>query len=166
MVISLIVAMGKNRVIGKDSRIPWHLPADLKQFKTLTMGHPVIMGRKTFESIGKPLPGRTNIVLSKTLHVAPEGCVLVRTFAGAIDAARASRGSDEVFVIGGSAVYTEALPIVDKLYFTIVHHEFEGDSFFPEVDMADWREAERRSLGIDENNPYDCSFFIYDRIKK
>jgi dihydrofolate reductase len=132
MRISLIAALSRNRVIGLENRLPWRLPEDLKRFKELTMGHPVLMGRKTAESIGKPLPGRLNLVVSRTGLSLKE----------AIDRARES-GTDELFVIGGEQIYRQTLPLADRLYLTLVDSEVEGDAFFPEWDAGAFRETAR-----------------------
>ena len=156
MKLSIIVAMAKNRVIGRQNRLPWHLPEDLKRFKKLTMGQPVIMGRKTYESIGKPLPGRTNIVLSRNAGFHPPGVVVVREFQDALDHAR-SLGADEAFVIGGAEMYRLALPLADRLYVTRVKGHFEGDSLFPETDF----EKDFQTAGAEEHP--DHVFFTFER---
>lgn len=132
MLLSIIVAMAKNRVIGNKGKIPWHLPEDLKRFKQLTMGHPIIMGRKTFDSIGKPLPGRTNIVITRNKQFSAQGVVRADNLD---DAIRKAGGQNEIFVIGGAEIYREALPRADKIYLTLIEQEFEGDTFFPEVEL-------------------------------
>lgn len=130
MVISIIAAMAENRVIGRGNEMPWDIPSELRRFKERTMGHPVIMGRKTFESIGHPLPGRKNIVISGQEDFSPEGCIVVRDLQSAITAAE---GADEVFICGGESVFREAIPLADRIYLTIIDEEFDGDTFFPEV---------------------------------
>ncbi len=137
--VSLIVAMARNGVIGRDGGLPWHLPEDLRHFKELTLGKPIIMGRLTHESIGRPLPGRTNIVISRNpAHDAP-GCVVVTSLADAIKHAATLVGVDgEVMVIGGAQIYREALPRADRLYLTRVEVDAEGDTVFPELDASDW----------------------------
>jgi len=157
MLITIIAAMGENRVIGRDNAMPWDLPTDLHRFKERTMGHPIIMGRKTFESIGHPLPGRKNIIISTTEGFQPEGGVVVRDLQQALAAAD---GADEVFVCGGEAVFREALPLASRIYLTIIDEEFEGDTFFPEI-PDDFREIERRSYDKDVL-PYDV--VRYERI--
>lgn len=128
--ISIIVALGHNRVIGKDGKIPWHVSEDLKRFKRLTTGHAVVMGRKTYESIGKPLPNRTNIVITRGVS-SPAGCIAVHSLDEALARAREVE-KDEIFVIGGGEIYRQAIGLADKLYLTVVHKEFEGDAFFPD----------------------------------
>jgi dihydrofolate reductase len=161
MRISLIAAMARNRVIGRDNQLPWRLPEDLKRFKALTMGHPVVMGRKTYESIGKPLPGRLNLVLTRGPWSGPagtDGPVPVVSLDQAIERARAT-GTDEIFVIGGGQVYELAMPLADRLYLTLVDGEHAGDAYFPQWDEASFREIER-----DERQGF--SFVTLDREKK
>jgi dihydrofolate reductase len=139
-VISLVAALARNRVIGSGNRLPWHLPEDLRRFKRLTMGAPVIMGRKTHESIGKALPGRRNIVVTRQAGARFEGCEV----AGSLEAALALAGDvPEVFVIGGAELYRLALPRADRLYLTLIDANYDGDAFFPEFDPAEWRETAR-----------------------
>ncbi|MBI4411764.1 MAG: dihydrofolate reductase [Deltaproteobacteria bacterium] len=132
MTLSIIVAMSKNGVIGKDNKIPWHLSEDLKRFKKITMGHPIVMGRKTFESIGKPLPGRENIVITHNPKFCADG---VRVVHGLDQAMKGYKLDEEIFVIGGAEIYKSALPLADKVYLTRIEKEFEGDAFFPESDL-------------------------------
>lgn len=158
--VALIVAMAKNRVIGRDNDMPWHIPEDLKHFKALTLGKPVIMGRKTFESItarlGKPLPGRTNIVVSRSAPQVPPGVILCDTLERAIEAARkvaGETGATEVFVIGGAQIYALALPLADRIYRTDIDTEVTGDAFFPALDPAQWRETDARPATGDSDYP-------------
>lgn len=132
MTLSIIAAMSKNKVIGKDNQLPWHLSEDLKRFKQITMGHPVIMGRKTFESLGRPLPGRENIILTRDPHFQAEG---IRLIHGMNELNEFQNDKKEYFVIGGAEVYAQTLPLVRKLYLTIIQDVFEGDSFFPNCDL-------------------------------
>lgn len=143
MRIALIAALSRERVIGKDGALPWRLSADLKRFKALTLGHPVIMGRKTFESIGRPLPGRTNVVVTRNRSFAAAGCVVAHSVADAIERARQSPGADEAFVIGGEEVFREALPLAQRMFLTEVDGAYAGDAFFPEFDRGEWRERGR-----------------------
>lgn len=129
--ISIIAAIGKNRELGKDNKLLWHIPEDLKRFKQLTLNHPIIMGRKTFESIGRILPNRTNIVVTRDKEKEIEGCIVVSSLEEAIKQAKNKKGNDEIFIIGGGQIFEQALPLVDKLYLTIVDAEFEADTFFP-----------------------------------
>jgi len=161
MKTSIIVAMDSNGVIGKDNELPWHLPADLQHFKKTTMGKPILMGRKTWESIGRPLPGRTNIVITRDSDYQADGCVVVNS----IDAAIAAAGEqDEVMVIGGAEFYRQVLPRADTLYLTRIHASFDGDTVFPGLNAADWREVERSDQSADEKNPHDYSFIRLERV--
>jgi len=162
MKLSIIVAMAANRVIGHGNRLPWHLPADLKHFRQITMGKPILMGRKTWESIGRPLPGRLNIVITRNHGYKAEGCVVVHS----VDAAlRAAQGHDEVMLIGGEQLYRQVLPDADTLYVTQVDGEFSGDAFFPELNDDEWREVERSAHAPDENNAHACSFITLQRVR-
>jgi dihydrofolate reductase len=159
----MIVAMGENRVIGGSGHIPWHLPADFKHFKELTMGHPIVMGRKTFESIGKPLPGRTNIVITRDAAYQHEGVVVVASPEAALAEGAASPGNDEMFVIGGTEMYKLFLPQAKKIYLTQVHGSFEGDVFFPELSEGEWRLTSSEENKKDEKNPFDFTYLVYER---
>ena len=163
MLLSLIVAASENNVIGKDNKLPWHLPDDLKRFKALTKGHPVILGRKTFESIGHPLPERLNIVVSRHLEVAPTGCKLAASFSQALELARGE--SDEVFVIGGSELFALALPLADRIYLTRVHAKIDGDVFLPDIDWSVWKKMSEEKHPKDVEHVYDFDFLNYERIK-
>lgn len=157
--LSIIVAIDKNRGIGQKNGLPWKLPADLKHFKEVTMGHPIIMGRKTYESIGRALPGRRNIIVTRNADFAAPGCEVVY----GLDEALKLVGGGDAFVIGGAEIFRQALPLAQNIYITEIHYEFPCDVFFPEFDMGEWREAERK-LGVkDEKNPYDYWFVIYER---
>jgi dihydrofolate reductase len=156
MTLALIVAVTKDGVIGDKGKIPWHISEDLKRFKRLTMGHPIIMGRKTYESIGKPLPGRTNIVLTQSQNLAaPPEVLRFGSLKAALDHCR-QRNEDLVFVIGGSKVFEATLPLADKLFITEVHRQVAGDTTFPAYDRTAWTETAR------EDGP-DCSFVEYSR---
>ena len=162
MRISLICAASQNGVIGIENRLPWKLPADLKRFKALTMNHPVIMGRKTFESIGKPLPGRTNIVVSKQKGFQTCGALV----AGSLEEAlRLCENAEEAFVIGGASLYQQALPMVDKIYLTRIHQDFEGDSYFPELDKSAWRETSHEDFQPEKENKYPYSFLTFEKSR-
>ncbi|MFT4811864.1 MAG: dihydrofolate reductase [Marinoscillum sp.] len=173
MKCALIVAMSENQTIGTDNTLPWHLPNDLKYFKQVTMAKPIIMGRKTYESIGRPLPGRTNIVITRQSDYQAEGIVVVNSLQQALDKAEDISfvaGHEEVMVIGGAEIYQQALLQVDRLYITHVHAEIAGDAFFPTVDWNDWQECKREEhaadpVGDEQKNPYDYSFVVYDRVK-
>lgn len=161
MIISLIAAMADNRVIGIENRLPWNLPADMKWFRQRTLGKPVLMGRKTFESIGRPLPNRTNIIVTRDAGWMAEGCVV----APDIDAALLAAGDvPEVMIIGGASFYAQMLPRAQRLYLTLVHAEIEGDAWFPEIDFSAWREIERHDHAPDDANRYPYSFVIYQRL--
>lgn len=162
MTISIIVAADENNVIGKDNDLIWHLPADLKHFKNLTTGHHAIMGRKTYESIGRPLPNRTFIVITRNADYKAEGCIVVNSLE---DGIKAVTNDDEAFIIGGAEIYRQALEHTDKIYLTRVHHEFEGDTYFPELRETEWKLAESRRMEPDEKNKYACSFQTYLRKK-
>jgi dihydrofolate reductase len=157
MLISLIVATAQNGVIGRDNQLIWHLPDDLKQFKRLTTGHPILMGRKTFDSIGKPLPNRTSIVITRSKNWTHEGVVVVNSVEEAVEAARQT-GTDEAFVIGGAEVYRLTLPIANKIYLTEVKADFEGDAFFALPDMENWAEAGRMPHPTDEKHAVAFDF--------
>lgn len=145
MRVHLIVAMAQNRVIGADGGLPWHLSADLKRFKRLTMGHPIVMGRKTWESLPRrPLPGRENVVVTHQKAYQAEGATVVHGLNEALERARQT-GASDAFVIGGGQLFEEALPLADVLDLTLLHHPFPGDTFFPELDEEAWREVDRES---------------------
>ena len=166
MKIVLIAAFAKNRVVGIDNTLPWHLPEDLKYFKRTTTGKAIIMGRKTYDSIGRPLPNRTNIVITRNPSFKAEGVKVVSSLAAAIDLAKevnAINDIDEVMIIGGASIYEEALPIAQRLYLTHVHAEVKGDAYFPEVNFANWQETSRADYSASDNNPYDYSFVVYDK---
>ena len=156
MIISLIAAMAENRVIGRDNKMPWDLPSDRRRFHAITRGHPIILGRKTFESIGRPLSFRTNIVLTRNRHYRADGIVIVHDLQAAF---AACAGADEVFVCGGEEVFREAMPLADRIYLTIIHRSVEGDASFPEV-PASFREVERAEI-IEDVMPY--SVVRYER---
>lgn len=148
---SLVVAVARNGVIGRDNRLPWRLPDDLAYFKRVTMGHPVIMGRRTYESIGKPLPGRTNIVVTHNAAFEAPGCVVVHSLE---DAWRAADGADEACVIGGTSLFEETLASADVIHLTEVEAEVEGDTYFPPFDRSQWRETEVSRHPADERHAY------------
>lgn len=163
--ISLIAALAENRCIGIDNKLPWYLPEDLKYFKAATTGKPIIMGRTTFDSLGKPLPNRTNIVITRNAEFAHEGVKVAHSLEEALKISEAVahiQGGDEVVVIGGAQIYALALPLADRLYLTEVHKSVEGDAFFPEFDKAQWSEVERRRFHY-EPAALDYSFVIYQR---
>lgn len=158
--ISIIVAVAENRVIGSDNRLPWHLPDDLKRFKALSLGKPIVMGRRTFESIGKPLPGRTNIVVSRQPGLAITGTVV----AASLDAALAAAGAvHETVIIGGAEIFRQALPRTDTIHLTRVHARVPGDIVFPEIDPAQWRESAVEHHAADERHQYAFTFVTLQR---
>jgi dihydrofolate reductase len=166
MKIALIVAMARNRVIGRNNKMPWHLPEDLKYFKRVTMGKPVIMGRNTFESIGKALPGRTNIVISRNPAYEAEGISVVSSVEEALDLAESLMDLDhggEVLIIGGAQIYAQTLPLAQRLYLTEVHADVEGDASFPAIDTNAWRLVEREDHPAAGANPWSYSFLVLDR---
>jgi dihydrofolate reductase len=153
-------------VVGINNSLPWHLPEDLKYFKRTTSGKAIIMGRKTYESIGRPLPNRTNIVISRNPEFSAEGVVIVASIEEAIKYAESVNrinGVDEVMIIGGAAIYQVSLPMADRLYLTHVHANVEGDAYFPKVDFNQWKEVAREDFNKDDSNPYDYSFSVYDK---
>ena len=160
MRVTLIAALGRNGVIGRDNRIPWHLSEDLKRFKTLTMGHPVVMGRKTFESIGRALPGRDNVVVTRSRDFAAPGCRIVHSLTQALATAA---GAEEIFVIGGAEIYALALPLAGRLQFTEVDTSIDGDAYFPDFERSEWQEVAREpgSAPGPEGLRYD--FVTYER---
>lgn len=160
MRVSLIVAIADNGVIGRDGGLPWRLSSDLKRFKQITMGHHIVMGRKTYESIGRLLPGRETVIVTRQADFHVAGAGIAHSLAEATDLA--SR-DDEIFIIGGSQLYESALPTADRLYLTRVHAQVDGDVRFPELDLTDWILVEERAVAADERNEFDSSFKIYDR---
>lgn len=159
MSISFIFAMDRNRAIGVNNTLPWHLPGDLKFFKSVTMGHPILMGRKTYESIGKPLPGRRNIILTQNLEFQAEGCEIVHSVQKATEAFR----DQELFVIGGAEIFRLFAQAVDRMYITFIEHEFEADTFMTELDLSDWTLISSEQGERNEKNPYEYYFRIYQR---
>jgi dihydrofolate reductase len=159
--ISLVVAHDRKRVIGANGDLPWRLPADLKHFRAITMGKPILMGRRTYESIGRPLPGRTNLIISKTPGFTAAGCLLF----GDLDAALNHAGTlhDEVMVIGGAALYRATLAHAQHMYLTEVHAEVPGDVHFPDYDSSDWREIRREEFPADPQHPYPYAFVELER---
>lgn len=159
MDIAIVVAMAKNRVIGKGGYIPWDLPADRARFKELTLGHLVLMGRRTYESIGRPLPDRTNVVLTRNPNYVCEGCMVMHSIAEVLARFR----DQKIFVIGGAEVFAQFLPLASELHVTLIDQEFVGDVHFPEIDPAVWVETGRKQGQRDEQNPYDHLFLVYER---
>lgn len=162
MLVTLIVAMSENRAIGRDNRLPWHLAADLAQFKRLTMGHHLVMGRKTYESIGRPLPGREMIVVTRQEGYAAPGCAGAPSLEAALALARA-RGEGEAFVIGGAELFAAALPLAGRMYLTLVHAQVEADAFFPAFDEAGWVELSSWPHPADARNEFPFTFVVRER---
>ena len=160
MALSIIAAMSTNRVIGLNNGLPWQLPADQKRFKALTMGHHLVVGRKTFESIGRPLPGRRMVVITGRTHYAAPGVQVAHSLGEAL---RIASDDDEVFIGGGGEIYRQTLDLADRIYLTLVHGEFEGDTHFPRFDQSDWRLVLGETRCSDHENEFRCSFHIYER---
>ncbi|MDO9138616.1 MAG: dihydrofolate reductase [Lutibacter sp.] len=160
--VTIIAAIAANNALGKDNQLIWHLPVDLKRFKKTTLNHAVIMGRKTYESLGKPLPNRTNILITRDKNYKAEGCLVVNSVKEALKAA--AEVDENPFILGGAEIYKQAMPFTDKLDITFVHHQFEADVFFPEIDKTIWKETSRENFKADENNKYDYSFVTFERI--
>lgn len=158
--IALVAAMDEGGVIGQKGKLPWHLPEDLRRLKALTLGGALIMGRKNYQSIGRPLPGRRNIVLTRNRHFQAPGCEVVHTKEEALEACR---HEERVFIFGGAEIYQLFLPEVERMYITRIHHCFPGDTHFPQIDWSEWQEVEREEGRVDEKNPYPHTFLVYDR---
>ncbi|MBI4945575.1 MAG: dihydrofolate reductase [Bacteroidetes bacterium] len=179
MIISLIVAVSENNVIGKNNDLPWHLPTDMKYFRDVTMGHCVIMGRKNYDSIPlkyRPLDGRTNIVVTKQKDFKAEGCIVVNSIEEALKTAASSlkgednrnsslQGGGQVFIIGGADIYRQTFDIADKIYYTKIHHSFDGDAFFPKLEESKWKLTSRKNMTTDEKNKYAFSYLVYEKLK-
>jgi len=159
--ITIIAAIAKNNALGKDNKLIWHIPADLKRFKKVTLNHHVIMGRKTYESLGKPLPNRTNIIITRNANFKAEGCVVVNSLQDAIAVAKEDKSP---YILGGAEIYKQAILIADKLDLTFVHHNFEADAFFPEIDKTIWKETLREDFKANDKNKYDYSFVTFERL--
>lgn len=160
--ISIIVAMAQNRTIGIDNTLPWRCPEDLRHFKTLTMGHHMIMGRKTFDSIGKPLPGRTTVVVTRNTELKIDGCIVTHSLDEAI---AACTGDDEIFIVGGAELYTQALPLADTIYLTEIQQDVTGDAHFPAFNQKEWREIARDPHTQEIPQPLKYHFVTYHRSK-
>lgn len=162
MIVSAIVATAKNRVIGKDNNIPWYLSADLKYFKRTTLNHHIIMGRKSFQSIGRPLPKRTNVVVTRDPFFVASNCLIASSIEEALNLAY-DNGETEAFIIGGGQIYKQSMPLWDKLYLTEVDLEIEGDVFFPEINKQEWQLISSELHQADEKNEYDYTFKVFER---
>ena len=168
MIISMISALAENRVIGNKNTLPWHLPADFKYFKEKTLNKVIILGLNTFKSIGeKPLPNRKHVILNKdTDYQVPENCYLVTSIEESLEIAKKlaeETEQEEIMICGGASVYAQFLPLAQRLYLTYIHANFEGDTFFPEVNMAEWKEVSREDHEADSKNPYKYSFVVLER---
>lgn len=160
MIVSIVVAIAENYAIGKNNQLLWHMPADLKHFKQITTGHTVIMGRKTFDSVGKPLPNRRNIIVTRQ-DIRIEGCEVVKSIDEALELCG---GEEEVFIVGGAEIYKLAMSKTDRIYLTIIHHSFDADTLFPEIDYMEWKETAREDHQPDDKNKFPYSFITLDRI--
>ncbi|RXP58633.1 dihydrofolate reductase [Lutibacter sp. HS1-25] len=161
--ITIIAAISTNNALGKDNQLIWHLPADLKRFKKVTLGHHIIMGRKTFESLGKPLPNRTTIIITRNKNYTQSGCIVVNSLNEAIEAAKADTNP---YILGGAEIYKQAMSIADKLDLTLVHQTFDADAFFPKIDFNLWEESSREDFKSDDLNKYPFSFVTYTKKKE
>lgn len=157
MIKSIIVAKAENNIIGKDNGLIWHMPQDLKHFRSTTMGHYIIMGRKTFEATQKPLPGRTSIVITRNKEYKAEGCLIVNNIEEAFRLGMENK-QEEVFILGGGEIYKHAMDLADKIYLTEIKQTFEGDTYFPEIDDRKWQEIKREEFKADDKNPHDYAF--------
>jgi dihydrofolate reductase len=169
LIISLVVAVADNDVIGRDGGLPWRISSDLKTFRRLTMGKPLIMGRRTFQSLKKPLDGRDNIVVSRDADYRPEGAIMASSFEAALDIARTcakARGVDEIAVVGGTTVFAEALPMAQRIYKTEVHASPPGDAHFPQVDWSQWREVSREVLPSGPKDDSSATLVVFERKAK
>ena len=162
MIISSLVVMNEERVIGVDNKIPWYLPADLQYFKRVTMGHDMLMGRKCFDSIGKALPGRNNIIVTRDPHFFVSNCIVVHSIEEGILWSKKNKET-ELFIIGGGEIYRQSIHLWNRLYLTIVDYPCEGDTFFPEVDLSKWKLISKEDHKADEKNKMNYSFLIYER---
>lgn len=156
--ISFVVAMDEKRLIGSNNELPWHLPADLQHFKKVTMGKPIVMGRKTYESIGRPLPGRENIILTRDSSYQVEGCTVIHTVEEALN-----RKEEELCVIGGAEVFKLFMPFADRMYITKINSTFEGDTYFPEFSESEWSLVSKTDGTMDEKNKYPHEFLVFDK---
>jgi len=164
MIISLILAVDEQNGIGKNNQLLCHLPADLKYFKQTTIGHDIVMGRKTYESVGRLLPGRTNIIITRNPDFKIEGAVIANSVEEAIHYAK-SHQENELFIKGGGEIFKLSMKYTDRIYLTRIHHTFDGDTFFPELDKEKWKQVKEEKHLADEKNKYDYSFLVYEKIK-
>jgi dihydrofolate reductase len=162
MTISLVAAAGNNNVIGTHNTLPWKMPADMKFFMNLTMGHPVIMGRKTYESFGKPLKNRRNIIITRDTKLTLPECEVVHSLEDALQLVKDEK--EEIFIIGGAEIYRQSMGLADKIYLTRIYHDFEGDAYFPPIHDTEWKEVSNRVQTVDEKNPYPFAFLEYIKV--
>jgi len=165
MIVSLMVAAAENNVIGKDNDMVWHMPADMRYFMVTTLGHYVIMGRKTLESFGKALPKRTNVIVTRNKNYQASGCITVASIEQGLRMAE-ENGEKEAFIIGGGDIYRQSMHIADRIYLTRIHAVFSGDAFFPEIDLHQWRLVKSDPHPADKKNPYAYDFRVYERFGK
>ncbi len=158
--ITIIAAVANNNALGKNNQLIWHLPADLIRFKKTTLNHYIIMGRKTFESLGKPLPNRTTVIVTRNNEYKADGCIVVHSLKEALEV---SKKDENVFILGGAKIYEQAINFADVLDITLIHHNFEADVYFPKIDASIWKESTRQNLKADDKNKYDYSFVTYTR---
>jgi len=164
MIIALVLAVSENGVIGKDNALPWRVPADLRYFRKVTASYPLIMGRKTFDSVGRPLPGRRNIIITRQANLQIAGCDVVHSLSEAIELAKSS-GAAQISIVGGAEIFRQAMPLANRIYLTRIHAEFEGDAFFTIPHPENWKETSREDHPADAENAYPLSFIVYDRLK-
>src|SRR5690625_3501891 len=157
--ISMIIAMDENRVIGYNNDLPWHLPNDLKHFKKVTTGNTIVMGRKTYESIGRALPNRKNIIMTRDKTFKAEGCITVNSW----DELKPYFNDNDVFIIGGAQLIEQFLPFIERLYITVIHHNFPGDTYLPKIDLNEWILVRKEEGIVDDKNKYPHTFYVYDR---
>lgn len=163
--LTIIAAVGENNTLGKDKDLPWHLPDDFKRFKKITTGHPIIMGRKTFETFPKPLPNRKHIIITRQKDYQQEDCLVVHDLDQALELATSTK-TQETFIIGGGEIYKQAMPYVDKIELTRIHHKFDGDTFFPAFDPTEWELTDEIYHPKDEKHDYSFTFLTYERKEK
>jgi len=161
MILSIIVALAENNVVGINNKLPWYLPADLKRLKLITMGHHLVMGRRTYESLGRPLPGRTSVIITHNKDYKAEGSIVVSSIKEALEVVK---NDSEPFIFGGGEIFREALPMVKRIYMTKIHHDFNGDTFFSELNEKEWKEVSREDYQPDEKNKYSYSFITLERV--
>ena len=166
MILSCIAALDEEMAIGKDNALPWYLPADLRMYRANTMGKAMIMGRRTYDSVGRPLPGRTSIVVTRDVYFEAPGCLIVHTLDDALAVAEKDsleRGTDEIMIIGGAGIFNELLPVADRMYLTVIHGTFSGDTFFPGFDSTQWQITRSETTPADDKNTHSMTLYVLDR---